>query len=277
MISVLIPLGTGSKVDNWELRYTLRSIEQNFDFDYNITIYSETELDWVSNVTVKKIPRFYPEHLLKRWNGTKHYENYYDTLNKLFLASTDEDLSEEVLYVYDDVLLLKKQDLGQIKTLYAGGRFSDNKDYWLNPKGNKWRNTIFQAIDRAREFTADPYLYETHLPRVYHKSKLKEMFKKHPIKSLEIPFAPATLYFNMFYQKPDCNYKKDKESKNNDIKAGFYGTPNTICDVFPSKHMADVLNAVQGKLWVNYNDSGLQPPLKLWIEQSFPQKSKYEK
>jgi len=76
MISVLIPLGTGSKIDNWELRHTLRSMEQNFDFEYTVTIYSETPIDWVQNVTVTQIPRFYPEHLLKRWDGTRHYENY---------------------------------------------------------------------------------------------------------------------------------------------------------------------------------------------------------
>jgi hypothetical protein len=277
MISVLIPLGTGSKIDNWELRHTLRSMEQNFDFEYTVTIYSETPIDWVQNVTVTQIPRFYPEHLLKRWDGTKHYENYYDTLNKLFVASSDSTLDEEVLYVYDDVLLLQKQDYKQIKKVYAGGMYKDNPNYWLNPRGNKWRNTIFQAIDRAKGY-GEVYLYETHLPRVYHKSKLAEMFKTFPIKSLEIPYAPATLYFNMFYDKPDMNFKPvDKTVLNNDIKAGFYGTPNTICDCFPSKHMAQVMNAVQGKIWVNYNDSGLSEPLKQWIQKQFPNKSRYEK
>lgn len=277
MISVLIPLGVGSVKDNWELRHTLRSIEENFDFDYTITLYSQEPIDWLQNVNIRIVPRVYPEHLINRWDGgKKHYENYYDTLNKLILASNDESLSEDILYVYDDVLLLKKQDLSQIKKLYAGGMVKDNPNYWSKPRGNKWMNTILQAIERAKEY-GEVYLYETHLPRTYNKTKLREMFKKYPIKSLDIPYAPATLYFNMFYDKPDEVYKKNKGDLNNSVKAGFYGTPNTACDLFLSKRMDQVLQAVNDKIWVNYNDNGLQPPLVEWIEKRFPNKSRYER
>lgn len=276
MISVMIPLGSGSRWNDNELRYTLRSIDTNFDFEYNVTIYSDHKIDWLQNVTLTEVPRYYPEHAKKYFGGILHYENYYDTLNKLKKASLSDDLEEDILYVYDDVLLLQKQNKEQISKVYAGGMFKDNPDYWINPKRNKWRNTIFQAIERARGF-GKVYLYETHLPRLYHKSKLREMFKMFPIESLEIPYAPATLYFNMFYSKPDYNYKTSKEALDNDIKAGFYGTPNNLCDVFPSKLPKQIELAVKNKLWVNYNDAGLTEPMKEWINKKFPNKSKFEK
>lgn len=276
MISVMIPLGSGSKWNDNELRYTLRSIDTNFDFEYDVTIYSDHKIDWIQNATVTQVPRYYPDYAKKYFSGVLHYENYYDTLNKLKTASLSEDLSEEVLYVYDDILCLKKQNIDEIRKVYAGGMYKDNPNYWMNPKRNKWRNTIAQAIERARGF-GEVYLYETHLPRLYHKSKLKEMFKLFPLENMEIPYAPATLYFNMFYNKPDYNYKVSKESLDNDIKAGFYGTPNTLCDTFPSKLPKQIELAVRNKIWVNYNDAGLTEPMKEWIQKRFPNKSKFEK
>ena len=41
MISVMIPLGSGSRWNDNELRYTLRSIDANFDFEYNGVTYEQ--------------------------------------------------------------------------------------------------------------------------------------------------------------------------------------------------------------------------------------------
>ena len=216
--NIVIPYTTvGSKWEENELRHTLRSIEENCKFDYDITIYSDNKIDWIKNVNVKIIERYYPEKALKTFDGVKHYEQFYDTLNKLRLISQDDDLGENVLYFYDDILLMKEQDKDQIKTTYAGGRYADKPEYWNNPRGNKWRNTIHQAIDRARGF-GEVFLYETHLPRFYNKSKLRKMFKMFPIDQMDIPYAPATLYFNMFYDKPDYLFEFDKDTTNNPIK-----------------------------------------------------------
>ncbi|MCK5017016.1 MAG: hypothetical protein KAS32_08085 [Candidatus Peribacteraceae bacterium] len=274
--SILIPLNKGSKWSENELRYTLRSIDKYFDFDYDITIYSDHKIDWLKNVNLTIVPRYYPDKPLRTFGGTKHYENYYDTLNKVKLASLSDDLNENILYVYDDILLLKTQDKEQIKTLYAGGRYMDKQEYWNNPRGNKWRNTIFQAIDRARGY-GEVFLYETHLPRYYEKSKLREMFKMFPIDQMDIPYAMATLYYNMFYSKPDMLYLLNKETMDNPIKAGFYGSGNNLCDVFPSKTMEQIEKHTIDKLWVSYNDAGLTDALKKWIQTRYKKKCKFEK
>ena len=279
--SIIIPLGGRStwdedKVFDQELRYTLRSIAKNCDFDYDITIYSDRKLDWVKGCNVKITPRFYPEDLMRRAGWTKpHYEQFYDTLNKIRLASKDTDLSENIIYAYDDTLLVKKQNKSEIKTVYSGGMYKDRPVYWDNPLSNKWRNTISKAIKKGRGY-GEVYLYETHLPRYFKQSNLQEMFKTFPLEKLDIPYAPATLYFNMFYNKPDVYFMKSKEATDNDIKAGFYGQANNLCDSFQSTTKEQIEKAVGEKIWVNYNDGGLTDPLKDWIKKKFPKKCKFE-
>ena len=276
--SVVIPFQyNGSKWDNNEIRHTLRSIDKNFDFDFDVTIYSDKPIGFLKNVSVINIPRYYPARALKTFAGTKHYENYYDTLNKLKSVAYNDDLCEDVLYLSDDILLLKKQDKDSIKTIYAGGTYESKKHYWDNPR-TKWARTIQQAIRKVRGYDK-VFLYETHLPRYYQRSKLKEMFKMFPIENMDIPYAPSTVYFNFFYNQPDYCYKDESVDVqiDNPVKAGFYGSPNFLCDSFPSRTKEQVDKFTKDKLWVNYNDAGLQEPLKEWIHKQFPKKCKFEK
>lgn len=275
-LSIVIPFQYGgSKWENNELRYTLRSLSSNLNFNYDITIYSDKPIDWLKNVRVEVVDRYYPKQALKKFNNIPHYENFYDTLNKLRVISNDVELCEDILYVYDDILLMKPQNLEQVKVLYAGSRFEANKEYWLNPGNNKWKNTIFNSIRKARGF-GEVFIYETHLPRHYQKSKIKEMFKMFPIDQMDIPYAPATLYFNMFYNKPNKVYA-EIDAKDNDVKAGFYGPAGMAGDSFLSKTKEEVESAVVGKTWINYSDAGLTDHLKEFIQKQYPKKCKYER
>jgi len=272
MISIIIPLGTGSKWGNNELRYMLRSLEMFAEFDYNVTIYSTKQISWIQNANVKIVNRWYPETAKKYYGGTKHYENYFDVLNKLKTASYDDDLSSMVLYTYDDVLWLKKTYIQEIGLVIAADRFQDRPEFWLNPKNNKWKTTILDAIKKSKGFNIDPHIYETHLPRLYERKSIQELFKKFPFENLKVPYAFATLYYNYFHHKPDLNYKH-----NNKIKTGFYGGKTKTVDVYSSKSHKHINKAVEGKQYINYNDAGLSPQLKEWIQQKFPNKSKFEK
>ena len=278
--SVVIPYhNDGSKWEHdGELRYMLRSIDENFDFDYDVTIFARKNIPWIQNAKVLNIERYYPPHIMEKMKWKKpHYENFFDTINKIKLASQMDDLQENILYTYDDVILLKKQSEEQIRTVYGSSKLTDkNIHFWMNPGKNKWKNTIFQAIDRAKGF-GQVYLYETHLPRYFTKSNLRQMFKIFPIDKVDIPYAPSTLYYNMFYDKPDYLYMESDEAVDNKIKAGFYQQDYHLCDSFSSLDMESVEKAVKDKIWLNYNDRGLTEHLKKWIYTRFTKKSRFEK
>jgi hypothetical protein len=275
--NIVVPLGGRNTHNDMELRYMLRSIDKNFDFEYKVTILSDKnhKIDWLQNVDYKIVERYYPPRLLKKYNKP-HYENYFDTLNKLKITAENNDFVNDILWVYDDILVLKKLDKDSIKTIYAGGRYEDKKVYWDNITRNKWKNTIQQAIQRSKQY-GEVYLYETHLPRYYQRDKLIKLFTTYDFQNMDIPYAPATLYYNMFYKKPDNMYLVSEDILNNDVKAGFYGTPNTLCDQFPSKTKEQVLKYVEGKTFVSYNENGMTEPFLDWMHKTFKKKSRFEK
>ena len=96
------------------------------------------------------------------------------------------------------------------------------------------------------------------------------MFKRFVPEKNYIPYAPSTVYYNMFYKKPDHNY-----IENNYVKAAFYGgtMQNESAN---SKSIKEIDDATKAKLWCNYNNRGLTGTLKMWIERKFPVASKFE-
>jgi len=280
---ITIPLHKDSDFGNHkELKYFLRSIDRYLHCDYDVKLYYNTWPDWLNPQSVKhkQVDRFYPGKALKYWGVDKHgkskpqYENYFDTLNKLWLMSMDDDVSCYFLYCYDDQLLVK-----DIYTHEELNQWVAMKNYWENKatydrRGNKWSRTVMKAFDLLRERGRPLYDYETHLPRFYNKIKLQEMFLKYPVKDQIIPYAPATLYGNLYYNEP----KYVLQYKNN-IKAGFYGQGKNVKKVgsFYAKETKDIDRVCNGKMWINYNDKGARTtPLEKWMEYKFPGKSKFE-
>jgi hypothetical protein len=94
VIDIIIPLGTGSRWQNNELRYCLRSIEMYLTGYNNIYIVGEKP-DWIQNVIhlpfdEKRSNRFKERNILK----------------KVLYACTDQFLSNEFLLFNDDHFLL---------------------------------------------------------------------------------------------------------------------------------------------------------------------------
>lgn len=266
--TIVVPLGKGSKWENNELRYMLRSLEQHCQFDFEVVVFCTEKPKWL-NAKVEIVERTYPEKVKKYYGQKLHYENYYDTIHKLQACIASDNVSDEFFYVYDDILLIEDLYLPDMKKVIAGSHY-DNKPQFFDKPSNKWMNTLFQALEVCRRNSYPLYVYETHLPRYYIKSNLREMFKKHDPESRYIPYAVSTVYYNMFYDKPDdCYYE------NNKVKAGFYGgTQGNDC--FMSNTDKAIEQAIKDKIWINYSDAGLAGNLKMWIEKRFPNKSKFE-
>jgi hypothetical protein len=266
----VIPLGTGSNWENNELRYMVRSLEKYCQFDFDIVLFTTKKVDWIDcrQVIVK---RTYPEKLFEFFAQKRHYENYYDVINKLRAVINDDDIPEEFFFMYDDMILLGDLYLNDLRIKYAGAEYKDDPQLYDDPK-TKWMWTVNASIQVLKAHNRPLFMYETHLPRCFHKSKLKQMFRQFSPEDNKIPFAISTLYYNMNYDKPDINYYKD-----NKVKAGFYGevVENTP-DMFDSRSNSNINAAVNGKVWANHNSKGLTGTLKLWIEKFYDKKSKYE-
>ena len=188
----VIPLGTGSTWEDNEIRYMLRSLEQYCHFDFEVILYVTKKIDWLScqQIVVK---RKYPKQLLEFFNYQKHYENYYDVINKLRAIIDNDDIPEEFFFMYDDILLLCDLYYHDLKIIYAGAEYKNNPKLYDEPK-TKWMRTINASLRACKNNGRPLFLYETHLPRYFKKSQLREMFRKFVPEENKIPYAISTLY-----------------------------------------------------------------------------------
>lgn len=286
MLSIAIPLaGKSSWGDNEELKHCLRSLEKNLKFDFQVKLFARALPKWINPKTVQYeiVPKYYPESAYKFYDVAKkrkkHYETYFDVLHKIDVMSQDKSLTDPFLYVYDDVLLLRPvESMEELDKRIAMLHYKDAKPVYDNP-ATKWVYTAVRAFDLLRRAKRPVWDYETHLPRILKKPMLRSMFDSFPVEGEVIPYAPSTLYFNLFYDKPDEKLYKNPD---NTIKAGFYGTRDrSLVDWldFPSTTMQQIEDAVKGKLWVNYNHRAFSKlsVLPKWIEKKFSNESKFEK
>jgi hypothetical protein len=276
-MKILIPLGTGSNWDNNELRYCLRSLDENLKGDYEIHIYGNVVPEWLTNVMVHPAERYYPEWLNKKNNGKLDYENFFDTLNKVKTFASDNQ--GYFVYMYDDVLLLKELNVRSIPNIpleIEDGSFYQVRNF---DKHGRTINTSIDILHEKYVITERLYNFETHLPRIYSSVKLVYLFTQFPFGNLSVPYALATMYFNYFTEEANPDVLRIK-----DYKAGFYFDHGKVAS-YMSNSLEEIEKAVQNKTWVNYNDMGLnlmatdlsgKQYLKEWIMNRFPNKSKYE-
>lgn len=258
---LVIPLGHTSDLKDWELRMMLRSFETNYDGEFDVTILGEYKPTWIKGVDFIHCERKYPKRILEKYNGHRFYEQFFDVLYKLKRAA--EEYSE-FLWIYDDVVLIKKSNYKSLRKLYA---YKNGKNGYSKRKGNRWGRTINKTIEILVNKGKTDYVYETHIPRLFH-SGLTEVFEEF-LFEIPIPYAPSTLYFNYYEFTPNI-------ITNDNPKAGFYGG-ETDFDNFSAASMDDINNAVRGKTWINYNDDGLTKHLMQYIGDKFPKESRFEK
>lgn len=269
-MTIFIPLGIGSNWNNNEIKYCLRSLEKNYDNEFNIICYYQDKPEL--NIKGIQIGRWYPDKAFKYYKGVKNYENYFDVLNKVKLFVNSVDCPEVFCYIYDDILLLKKITSNEILNI---PQFKMVKKSYLYNEKSKWGKTVNEAL----RLSGGEWNYEHHLPLIYRRDKLNNLFNLFPLEEQLIPYSLATLYFNTYPE--ECN--EGTLSNRPDYKCGFEGMGaylNRQC-VYKQDSIEEIEIAVKDRIWCNYNDSGLEwkapeYPLKQWIELTFNKPSKYE-
>jgi hypothetical protein len=267
MIDIFYPLGGKSAWDDNEIRYSLRSLEANLDTDFRVTIYSDHIVDWLQNVNFQFIPRYFPGG-----RASRDFENFFDTLNKI-LTFTEEVQSDQFVYMYDDCLLIRK--VGDFDAVYNVALQEETAET-LKMRGDKHGQTIRAAIDIVKPYDK-LWNYETHIPRVYGCYRLMDLFLLFDILRQPVPPALATMYFNFYHRAP---YALMKDTN---LRASFCfeDDPDTGC--YMASNRGQITQACENKMFLHYNDTGLRfspngvPILKEYIQDLFPNKSKFEK
>jgi hypothetical protein len=157
-LDVVIPLGTGSRLKNFELRFCLRSIEKYLSGYRNVYIVGERP-EWLQNVT----------HIPKPDIADRVPD--FNIMEKVSVACVDNEVSEDFIFFNDDHFLLKPFEAATFPYYYDGDLDTYVKNRGLDGYGRRANNSLktLQTLDLPRKY------FDIHTPIVYN----KEVFLKH--------------------------------------------------------------------------------------------------
>jgi hypothetical protein len=144
-----------------ELRYSLRSIEKFFE---------DTECPIIIMGTEK------PGWLLERPGRVQFYSSwsYADALAR------GVQMAEKVLWMNDDILLLKPTTWADVETQLHLGPVTKGFEKQIIDQGNVWQQGALRALAGLQhQGIKDIYNFSTHTPYVYEREKALEIFRKH--------------------------------------------------------------------------------------------------
>lgn len=170
MIDVVIPLGTGSRWKDNELRYTLRSI-QKFLAGYRDIVIVGAPRKWLTGV----------RYIEAKEDYTRKERCIFE---KTLLACQDPDISDTFLFTNDDIFLTQPIDISQVKYWYSG-----TVKNLLSMSQGLYQNTVANTLKYLQKKGYPDKHFDIHVPILYEKEKYLQLLqvdweRDHIIKSL---------------------------------------------------------------------------------------------
>lgn len=250
MTDILIPLGTGSRHDNLELRYCLRSIEKHLKGVGNVFLVGEKP-DWIQNV-IHILAKDNPNN----WNRARNiYDkimagiNFSELWDNCHISGISDyekkELSDNFLFMNDDHFLLQDYEAWEFPYYHRGT--IRGMDYGNNgPQIKQMDNTERLFLQSINDF-------DIHCPIIYNKAKFKKSF---PEKWPEHGYGIKSLY---------CAVNDIEGEEIDDLK-------------FKEPLMKEsIYQALEGRNWFSIGDKCLKSgAMKEVLETIYPDKSRYE-
>lgn len=237
MTSIVIPLGTGSRWNNTELRYALRSVEKHLAGYGDIFIIGEKP-DWLRNVVHIPCPDY----------GDKTYDKEHNIYRKIMAACADDRVTEDFLFMNDDHFLL--QD-------YEAGNFPYYCEGWLSEymTVTDYKHTVRNTVNWFSTINNDGRLYfDIHCPVLYNKMPFMLLSGLNWEKAFG--YCIKTVYCNTL---PHLKAIEQPDLKINEV------------------HTADRIHRmIAGRPWFSIGDRAREGGLLRVLNDLYPHKSKYE-
>lgn len=188
---LIIPLGTGSKSNNDELKILLRSADRNAVGLGRVIIVTQEPPAWLRNAYIVPMG--------------DHIEHNKDAnlINKVILALATFGIREDFILCADDNVFNQKTDLDAMPMLY-------NSKSNFKEDGNNWQKRMVRTMDFlvAKGMPSDRN-YETHTPQMFNAGRI---FKG--IKGIDYIAEPGYGIYSLFRcisdDKPDMEQSRFK-------------------------------------------------------------------
>lgn len=243
---IIIPIGTGSQIDNEELRMLLRSIETNLKDYGRIYIVTHTPPAWLNQneVTVVDVP-------------DKYAQNKDANLHLKTLTTIEKYGIDKFIWCADDNLFMQPVTACELPTLYNR---KNRQEFYK--AGSKWQKRVCNTFEWAdkRGVHLD-FQYEVHAPQLFDGRKLLKGMKDVDYVSLPgLTIYTAWRVVTDTWQNalPQSEWKLTLEQE----------------DIPSIERRKD--EDYQSRLFLGYNDTAVKGGLIARLRAIFPNRSKYE-
>jgi hypothetical protein len=242
----VIPLKIDESIwgDNKELKYLLRSVEQNFPVNRVIIVASKLP-GWLNKDEVVFIEKNDPFN---------HHKDANIILKLLMAATHVTDITSTFFWSCDDHLVLRKPKPGELIPMFISDLNNEQSWWW----SGKWKQGMRNTKDYLEKNDCSTYHYDVHVPQPIDRDKAIEIFDRVKLENHN-RYCVNTLYFNQ------AGLKKHHHIG---ILKSTFENPESEISVIET----DCFN----RLYLGYNDSGLTPQLQQFIVNKFVNPSKYE-
>lgn len=160
MTSIVYPLGNGSRLNDAELKYSLRSVEKNLCGYGNVFIVGRKPT-WIQNIT----------HI----EAKDHFEvPDRNIMTKIMKACDNPDVSDTFLFMNDDHFLMHTFHVEKFPFYYSESIESYLERRGMDGYGQRVRNTY----DYLKKNDLPTKYFDSHTPILIEKSRFKEIMSK---------------------------------------------------------------------------------------------------
>lgn len=253
-MDLMYPLGTGSTWQDNELKYSLRSMEQNLPELGKVFVVGHRPSWLIDNCS-------FLEHITFPDIYTKNKDA--NLLDKILHVCEYTDISEIFLRASDDQVLMRPPTDNELCVRYAYDIAEQPYSWWTkNMKANKWYRRLRRTYGFLLQREKTTLHCDCHLPQPLRKSEVMR-FLPNIDYGRSIGFCTNTLLLNLMKDSIGITFRKMKRKK--------------LSVERPYEDIQNLRNEAEGKLWIGYNDKGLNDVLEQFLFECFPSASKFEK
>lgn len=240
---VVYVLGTGSKWNDNELRFSLRSLVANVSGIRNIFVVGAKPA-WLQNVI----------HIPANDGFNPAINADANIINKVLQACWDERLSDNFLFINDDHLILKPIDINQVPAFHKGDMKDYDSDFW---KLNYWRGRLHRTMKTLSARGLSTFNFDCHAPILMNKTRFPEIMNSFNY-GFEIGLTMKSLYGNSEYSDSGVLITKEKQT------------------IFRNYTLQELNERLSNCQFMAFCDQGLNNSLIYWLWSKFPDQSEYE-
>lgn len=159
MISVVYALGKGSRLKDFEIKMSLRSVEKNLSNVKDVWVVGECPI-WLK---VNHIPATDPFEIPDR-----------NILSKIMKAVECPEVTDEFLFANDDHFLLKPFDAELFPYYYS----MDMEAYLKSRGTDNYRRRVRNSYEFLKAKGLPTKYFDSHTPILYNKSKFKHIMSE---------------------------------------------------------------------------------------------------